>query len=315
MAKKHLADRSIGAKLKKSRILQNVELDYVYSVIKIRPKIIELIESDKFLELGSPVYVKGLLKSYSKFLGLDSKSIVSLYVRDWEDTEPVKKSSNSYKKIKSSQTKLFIDKRLIFLIAAVIFLIFALNAVGNLLTNSFKTPTLSLIFPISASSGETITYAITGNTFYIEGQSDGQSTVTINNLPVVIDLSGKFRSSLLPFSGEDSKFVIKATNSLNRVSQITLNVQKAQDFLPSGKVVEFSIGDLSQFLLIKSDNVVLFNDLAMPDYSISFEFFSELELQSAEPSQISIKIDNKLYPLTLTRHIFKIINRELLQEI
>lgn len=314
MPKKNLADRSIGAKLKKSRLMQNIELDYVYSAIKIRPKIIELIEADKFFELGSSVYVKGLLKSYTKFLGLNSQSMVNLYIRDWEDTDPGKKNKSSYRKPKNKQPKLVVDKRLILLLAAVIFLVFAINVVSNLLTNSFKTPVLNLFFPVSASGGEVITYAITGNTFYIEGESDGESTVTINNVPVVIDPTGKFRSSLLPFSGEDAQFVIKATNSLNSVSQITLNVQKAKDFLPSGKVVEFSIGESAQFLLLKADNVVLFNDLAMPDYNISFEFFSELEIQSAEPSKTTVKIDDKLYPLSLSRQIFRIVNKELLQE-
>src|SRR5512136_2744554 len=73
---------SVGAKLKKIRQEKGLSIEDVQKQTKIHPNILKAIEEDNFINL-SPVYVKGFLKIYCKFLGVDP----SQYILECEDLE------------------------------------------------------------------------------------------------------------------------------------------------------------------------------------------------------------------------------------
>ena len=67
---------SAGARIKKVRLEKGLSLEEVHKKTKIHLDILRAIEEDSFINL-SPVYVKGFLKIYSKFLGVDSKDYIA----------------------------------------------------------------------------------------------------------------------------------------------------------------------------------------------------------------------------------------------
>lgn len=69
---------STGTKLKKTRLEKNLTIEDVYKKTKIHTNILLAIEEDRLSQL-SPVYVKGFLKLYAEFLGLDPKEIIQEY--------------------------------------------------------------------------------------------------------------------------------------------------------------------------------------------------------------------------------------------
>lgn len=69
---------SIGAKLRQARKAKNLTLEDVYQKTKIHLNTLKALEEDNFKSIG-PSYVKGFLRLYAKFLGLNSNEIMGLY--------------------------------------------------------------------------------------------------------------------------------------------------------------------------------------------------------------------------------------------
>lgn len=65
---------SIGVRLRKAREAKKISLDQAYAKTKIHASILQALEEDRFQEF-SAVYIKGFLKIYAQFLGLDVAEI------------------------------------------------------------------------------------------------------------------------------------------------------------------------------------------------------------------------------------------------
>lgn len=74
---------SVGALLKKAREERNISLEKTSEDLKIQPKFLEALETQKFSVFSSPVHVTGFLKNYCEYLGLDAKQVLAFYRRDF----------------------------------------------------------------------------------------------------------------------------------------------------------------------------------------------------------------------------------------
>ena len=73
---------SIGAVLKEARTKKSISLEEVHSKIKIHPRVLQLLEEDKFEKLPSPLFVKSFLKSYAEFLEVNPDALVDTYEKE-----------------------------------------------------------------------------------------------------------------------------------------------------------------------------------------------------------------------------------------
>ncbi len=71
---------SVGAQLAQARIRLQVTLKDVAEHTKIQPWVLEALEEDRLHSTMSPVYVKGFLTTYAKFLRLDAAALVAQLV-------------------------------------------------------------------------------------------------------------------------------------------------------------------------------------------------------------------------------------------
>jgi cytoskeletal protein RodZ len=69
----------IGQVLKEARTKKSVSLEEVHAKIKIHPRILQLLEEEKFDKLPSPLFAKSFLRSYAEFLGVDAESLLGTY--------------------------------------------------------------------------------------------------------------------------------------------------------------------------------------------------------------------------------------------
>lgn len=72
---------TLGEQLKKEREKKGITLVEVARVTKIRKTYLQALEEGDF-DAQSPVFMKGFLKSYAEFLGLDSTDILKRYKND-----------------------------------------------------------------------------------------------------------------------------------------------------------------------------------------------------------------------------------------
>ena len=69
----------IGTSLREARIRRGLELRDVEAVTRIRPRYLQALEEEQFDLLPSPTYVKGFMRTYAEFLGLDGQLYVDEY--------------------------------------------------------------------------------------------------------------------------------------------------------------------------------------------------------------------------------------------
>jgi cytoskeleton protein RodZ len=83
-------DISLGIYLRKSREERHIGLDEVAEATRIRRHNLEAIENDEWSKLPSQVFIKGFLKSYAEFLGLNKETVIHHYLRtsSFEKTTP-----------------------------------------------------------------------------------------------------------------------------------------------------------------------------------------------------------------------------------
>ncbi|MCM8783277.1 MAG: DUF4115 domain-containing protein [Candidatus Omnitrophica bacterium] len=79
---------NIGETLRKKRESKKLTLESVYQATRIPPHILSHLEKEEFDKLAGVLYVKGFLKKYAEFLGLNSSEIVNTYLSSLSQTEP-----------------------------------------------------------------------------------------------------------------------------------------------------------------------------------------------------------------------------------
>ncbi len=77
---------SIGETLRKARQEKGASLEDVEAFTHIRVQFVEALEEERFKDFPSPVYVRGFLRNYALFLGLEPQTILEQYVPEGEET-------------------------------------------------------------------------------------------------------------------------------------------------------------------------------------------------------------------------------------
>ncbi len=117
---------SVGTKLKSARLQKGLSLEEVCKKTKIHLNILKAIEEDSLVNF-SPVYIKGFLKIYCKFLGVDPRDCVPDYKEPQTTTsyhsDLQEKSAPSFK-IPSLRIK---PKAVVAVIAILLFIIGVFN--------------------------------------------------------------------------------------------------------------------------------------------------------------------------------------------
>jgi cytoskeletal protein RodZ len=69
----------LGATLRKARLERGLSLQEVEATTKVRSKYLQALEEEDFDQLPPPVYARGFLRSYIRFLELDEEELLQLY--------------------------------------------------------------------------------------------------------------------------------------------------------------------------------------------------------------------------------------------
>jgi cytoskeleton protein RodZ len=70
---------SLGERLREAREARGLSLSEVSEKIRIRTVYLVAIEEENWRAVGAPVYVRGFLRTYARFLGLDPEEVVAQF--------------------------------------------------------------------------------------------------------------------------------------------------------------------------------------------------------------------------------------------
>ncbi|MBM3246821.1 MAG: DUF4115 domain-containing protein, partial [Candidatus Omnitrophica bacterium] len=133
---------SSGARLKKIRLEKGLSLEEAHKKTKIHLNILKAIEEDNFIGLN-PIYIKGFLKIYCRFLGVDAKDYIAGYQEPQGTAKIMKEFSSAPKQgppfFQAVLEKLSFLRRInikaILVIIVVLFLFLGLFKLGRIIAS------------------------------------------------------------------------------------------------------------------------------------------------------------------------------------
>lgn len=204
----------VGERLKEERERQGHSLEDVAKATKIRLQFLKGIEEGDYSNLPSSAYIQGFVKNYIDYLGLPRKELMALFRREFDEQEyrgVLPENITAKKEISLNRVRI---RQAVILGSAII--------VGLLIyiflqyKSAFFSPSLSVDSPKEQSVISSQTITITGNT-------EPNASVTVNNIPVLVDQAGNFQKEITVFSG-NSIITIKSTNTFGKTSTIQRHI-------------------------------------------------------------------------------------------
>ena len=97
---------SFGEFLRRERELRHIELNEISKITKIKKAYLQAIENDTYDELPDIAFVKGFIRAYCNYIGLDSEQTVNYFQQFYEESfnQTVKPQKKSFRSRLNRQT-------------------------------------------------------------------------------------------------------------------------------------------------------------------------------------------------------------------
>jgi cytoskeletal protein RodZ len=227
-SKKLDSHSNLGEDLKKRREEMDFSLEQVGREINVASKYLGALEKGDYQKLPGDIYVRNFIKSYTHFLKLDSEKFLEQYA----DEQAISQAVSSRCQTAEHWFKIFarrffgwitptIIRRLAF--AGVIFII--LGYLGFKAMAFMETPKLVIDSPQD-------NIQIDQPTIIVNGSTEPETTVTINDQQINVDESGKFSKDVALQDGVNSIKIVASkglctqTDDPNKVTTVYRTVVK-----------------------------------------------------------------------------------------
>lgn len=174
---------TIGKLIKEARLTKKLSRRGLGDITKIRENFIAAIEEEKWSSLPEKAVVSGFIKSLAGVLDVDLNQAMAFFRRDYPQV------TAKFAPKPDLPTRFAWSPRLTFILGSVaVFVIVGLYLLLQYL-NFIKPPKLLIETPSENQE-------ITTNIIKVEGSTDTDATVVVNNQPVVVTDDGKFMTDL-----------------------------------------------------------------------------------------------------------------------
>ena len=193
--------------LKNTRLDKEWELSDISKKLKVPIKYLEALENGEVVCYPQEPYCSLIIKDYAEFLGLNGKDVLSLFRRDFEQKNKVKKTlKNSF----SFTPKVTFSISIILIIIIFIF---------YLISEYYKfhlPPKLKVNWPLEAT--------VSASTVEINGITDPESTIRVNDDLIMVNNDGSFQKKIQLSTGQNL-IIIQSTsaNGKTTIEQKTIN--------------------------------------------------------------------------------------------
>lgn len=223
-------NKKVGELLKEARLMRNLKLDEVSEVLKINKTYLKALEEGSWEIFPAEVYIKGFLKNYSDFLGIDEEKALSIYRRERYVDEEVRVVDHGQKEIKEMSFRSFhLTKTSVAIIVGVFALITVLIASAYQIFIVQQKPVLELSEPVvtEANTGEEIKYDTNEDSVTLSGQMGVGDTLFVNGEQIFTFGLPEFEVSDIELRKGENKIVIQSMNQFGVKSDIILLVIKS----------------------------------------------------------------------------------------
>ncbi|PIZ01179.1 hypothetical protein COY62_00070 [bacterium (Candidatus Howlettbacteria) CG_4_10_14_0_8_um_filter_40_9] len=250
---------TLGDNLKKARETKGFDVRYVEEAIKIRAKYLLALENGDYKKLPPDVYIKGFLKNYAIFLGIETERVMRLYAKERGLEENVKKAveKRAGKADFRSPRVIVTPKTLVIGLIATVVLSIVLY-IGWQVRILTSPPKLTVFSPTDNSS-------IEADTIYVEGKADPGADILINDVLIGGGPDGDFKEKISLQNGTNT-IVVVARNRMNKETKEVRNI--AVNLAPvlvaanvaSGVELKVNSGPNSAWIHVEIDGVPVEKD-------------------------------------------------------
>ncbi|EKE11455.1 MAG: hypothetical protein ACD_15C00077G0013 [uncultured bacterium] len=217
--KKSVRTLTLGEKLRNLRSEKRISLGEVSRMTKIQVKYLECLEAGEYDKLPVDVYVKGFLRGYAQFLGVDDSILMRLYEKEKGIKSNLERVSSNKepKKEKIDISPFLITPKVLGFLAFSFFFLGGIFYLYKEIDAFANTPKLIIINPAQNSSEN-------DNSVIVEGITDKDARVFINNQPILVSDEGRFSENLALQSGTNT-INVKAINRFDKIKYDDLVIQ------------------------------------------------------------------------------------------
>ncbi|MGB9883473.1 MAG: helix-turn-helix domain-containing protein [Microgenomates group bacterium] len=197
---------SVGKILQKQRLNLNLTLKDIEKKLKVREKYLKALEEEKWNYFSSKIYIIGIIKNYSRLLGLNEEKMLAFFRRDFEKKEEIKFKEKVSAKYLTPETKKIITT--IFVLLGLFF--FSYFSYQFYLY--FKPPSLTLISP-------TTDRFVRQDKITIIGKTNKDTIINIAGQRIYQDKNGVFKYDF-PLTQKVNKLTIELIGANGKKSVI-----------------------------------------------------------------------------------------------
>lgn len=310
--------QQLGQTLQRARTKSGATLKTASAQTKINEKYLKALEAGDLSIFSSEVHARGLLKSYSKYLGLKQDVVLAMLRRESETTPKTNERQQRSDKPQESKFKLSnlaTQRNLIIAAFAGFFLIFGLYIAAQV-NSLIQDPYLSLTSPVEISGSFEGEIFVAGNSFKIEGETDPRAAISYNAQLLPLEDGNQFSTPEIPLTDGSATAVITATNQFGRTSEIVLQIRRGSTGIASidKMSVLVEVTDEVTPILIRVDGKIEFDDRAFPGDLIQFDAEDVFQIESNAPYNLLVTINGEQYTFTERNKIWQLIDGNVLEK-
>ena len=282
--------RSVGEILIEGRKLKGLTLEIVERETRIRKSILEKLEKGDWSSL-EPTYIKGLLKNYANYLGLDEQRVLAFYRREYDE----KKQAKSTRQLKKIQPRFRLTPTLL----SILLIVGVVSAVVFYLFYQYRSFTAAPYLDVQEPKDNTKISSLQIN---VVGKTLNDSILKINGEEVQVSPGGTFSIAVGLKEGVNLLTITSANRfgNINTVKR-TVVVEESKDSKKDSenKVVnlELKIIDRSTFLTIEVDGKKTFEGLMIEGSSKVFSAKEKIKIFSDDGGATFIKYKDDEFSL------------------
>lgn len=201
--------KTVGEMLKEERLRSRLTLSELATKTKIRLAYLKSLEENRFEDLPSATFVKGYIRTYAKFFGLDHRPLLALLRRDYGQSAKGRLVLREFIKPMMADRWQWSGVTLIALLAAGSFLSLLIY-VGVQWYNLNKPPELVVTAPEDRS--------LVAAQVKVEGRTHPEATLTVNLAPVALRPDGSFTTEVFLSREGATTITVEATDRRGRTS-------------------------------------------------------------------------------------------------
>lgn len=295
----------MGEKLKKLRSERRISLNEISRATRIQVKYLEYLEDGAYGKLPADVYVKGFLRNYSEFLGIDEKILIRLYEKEQDIRSNLEKSKGKKNSPadggKISISSFVVTPRMLGISAIIITVFGGFFYLYREVGSFASTPRLVIINPDK-------NYSTSGNSVMVEGVTDRDTKIFINDQPIPVNDDGKFRETLTVQSGSNA-IVIRAVNRFDKEIAEKLIIQSTyrepaepepvRDNQPvpadnfRGLFLELRVDPGPVWVSVEADGNLVFSGTMLTGAVQNFSATGKISVNSGKGSATFVKFNGK----------------------